>query len=136
MVTLTEEQKAEFHDILTNSKAESNISIVGLIPRIIRIPGSSGDVSDMCDDGKYCVPITFVLTYYKGGVNGSFGTGNFWEVQQVPEIPGQSYEGTDMKGNYIFNGTLPRIVLLNTPVSPASSLIGSLAALGIIGICK
>lgn len=133
---LTQEQKNEMYDALTNDESETKIILSNLLPRIIKIPGSSGDTADMCDDGKYCVPIQFTLTYHKENVNGSSGRNNFWVLEQIPEEPGVIYDGSPMKGSAMFSDILPRIVLLNTPVSPASSLIGSLAALGIIGICK
>lgn len=133
---LTNEQKKEMYDALTNDNSETTIALEGLLPRIIKIPGSSGETIDMCDDGKYCVPIKFRLTYHKGNANESAGKNNFWVLEQEPEKEGKSYEGTSFKGSSLFDDVLPRIVLLNTPVSPESSLIGSLAALGIIGICK
>lgn len=134
-IKLTREQKDEMYDALMGNN-KNPIVLEGLLPRIIKVPGSSGDTEDKCEGGKYCVPIKFLLTYHMGNDTGSSGGNNYWVLEQEPEKEGESYGGTSFKGSEMFSDILPRIVLLNTPVSPESSVIGSLAALGIVGICK
>jgi hypothetical protein len=77
-------------------------------------------MSPCTDTPSLCQAINFTLTYH-GSMDAQQHVEDWWSVEQRPE-----------KG--LFNDTSVQLVLLNTPVSSSSSIVGSLAALGLIGI--
>jgi len=107
----------------------SSFTFTDLIPRYIKTPGSTGDALSPCDNAAtaaQCTHVNFTLSYFgcfDGKCNDTDWGNEFWGMTQVPE-----------DGDSIFTGTAPDIIFVHTPVSSSSSILGTVAAYGLIGI--
>jgi len=127
----TEVNKTERRAFLSTLLAGngSSFTFSGLLPRYIKTPGSTGDAESPCDataTASQCDTVNFTLSYYgcfDGNCPDTDWGNEFWGMTQVAE-----------NSESIFNGTNPEIIFIHTPVSSSSSILGTLAAYGLIGI--
>jgi len=132
----------------------ASTTLTNIIPRFLKMPGSSGDVTTPCntsstiigssltDSGNSteehaCVPITFNFTYYgcfEFGCAGNETPADYWSISQVPENISAPTDYKEMANKYFDKSDVVQLILLHVPVSMSSNVIGTLAAYGLIGI--
>jgi len=119
--------------IIKNGNGAS-IKLKTPIPRFIRMPGTTDVAKSPCieeaSETGGCIDLYVTLSYHGEPMNNSTGNGfykNYWSVVQVLD------KKDPTRG--VFNKTnTTKIVLINTPVSSSTSLVGTLAAYGLIGL--
>ena len=136
----------------------ASTTYTGLVPRFLKMPGSSGVVTSPCytattttgtssggeDPTKLsglCVPVTVRLTYhgcfaYGCAANASAANesaADYWSIAQVPEDPAAP-GAPALASSYFNRSDVLQLVLVHVPASKTSNVIGTLAAYGLIGI--
>jgi len=128
-------------------------TVSGFIPRFLKMPGSSGDITTPCmtdstiigmtssflgnsSGEESCVPVTVNLTYHGCFAYGCAGNettpADYWSISQVAEDPETS--DNEMANDYFNKNDTLQLILIHVPVSKSSNVIGTLAAYGLIGI--
>jgi len=120
------EIRQTLYEVINNGTG-SNITITGLFPRIIKMPGTSEEASNGCEGDEECMKFDISLSYYATGDEKD--KDDYWSMNQL---------GTPCKFDdscsVLNNTNYTSIFLINTPVSSQDSLLGQLAAFGLIGL--
>jgi len=122
-------------NVIKNGRGAS-ITIKTPIPRFIRMPGTTDVARSPCieeaSETGGCVDLYIKLIYHGERMNKSSENGdeffeNYWSFVQISD----KKDPTEA----VFNRTnTTKVVLINTPVSSSSSIVGTLAAYGLIGL--
>jgi len=131
----------------------ASTTVTHFIPRFLKMPGSSGDITTPCETDstiigmtssmlgnssgeESCVPVTVNLTYHGCFTYGCAGNetspADYWSISQIPENP--AVDDNEMANEYFNKGDVLQLILIHVPVSKSSNVIGTLAAYGLIGI--
>jgi len=109
-------------DVIMEGRNHS-VVISDVLPRVIKMPGTSSDATEACtaDDGS-CPYVSINFTYHAEGK--LLDTNDYWDLKQIYNSSYPQFDST----------TVTQLLLINTPVSSDGSILGRLAALGLIGL--
>jgi len=101
----------------------ASVNVTGIFPRVLKMPGSSAQITSPCDRlADACSNVTVQLSYLATETGGD--ALNFWSMRQIP----------DTNITQFSSNSVTQVLLINTPVSDGDSILGSLAAYGLIGL--
>jgi len=105
---------------ILDKKDNSSLRISGVIPRVIKMPGTSTTASNLCTgEFENKLRIELELAYHHNDTTND----NYWSIKQIP-----------IKDTIFDSDKVAQVVLVNTPVSAGNSILGTLAAYGLIGL--